>query len=221
MSQNPFIPKVNSAETTIESDNLDVSHDTFDDTSGGGGTNTIKKTVYGKGEVSGLNHDIYNNLILEDYVYLKPADLNSAIDVIILKRLKDKVEGRCIKPGYLIPNTVKIISRSLGMINNANFDGTTTYKVKYSADVCNPAIGQIVQCIVGNIDKAQVICYIENIENASQSPVEIYLFKHHHVGNVEFSMLKDKDIVNVKIAGSKFKYRDTQIMAIAQFLDKV
>ena len=68
MSQNPFIPKVNSAETTIESDNLDVSHDTFDDTSGGGGTNTIKKTVYGKGEVSGLNHDIYNNLILEDYV---------------------------------------------------------------------------------------------------------------------------------------------------------
>ena len=60
MSQNPFIPKVNSAETTIESDNLDVSHDTFDDTSGGG-TNTIKKTVYGKGEVSGLNHDIYNS----------------------------------------------------------------------------------------------------------------------------------------------------------------
>jgi hypothetical protein len=52
------------------------------------------------------------------------------------------------------------------------------------------------------------------------SPVEIYLFKHHHVGNVEFSMLKEGDIVNVKIAGSKFKYRDTQIIAIAQFLDK-
>jgi len=117
-----------------------------------------------------------------------------------------------------MPDSVKILSRSLGMINNANFEGITTYKVKYRADVCNPAIGQIIQCTVGNIDKSQVICYIDSPD---KSPVEIYLFKHHHVGNVEFSLLKDGDIINVKVAGNKYEYRDTQIIAIAQFLDKI
>ena len=198
---------------TIESANLDVEHGGDADMMDGGAR---KRDL--KAEMAGLNHNIYNNLVLEDYVYLKPRDLNSAIDEIILKKLKAKVEGYCIKPGYVIPNTIKIMSRSLGMINNANFDGITTYKVKYSAYVCNPAEGQIVQCIVGNIDKSQVICYIESVDT---SPVEIYLFKHHHVGNVEFSMLKEDDIVNVKIAGSKYKYRDTQIIVIAEFLNKI
>jgi len=185
--------------TIIENINMD-----------GGGAHNI--------DSENINHDIYKSIILDEHVYLKPRDLNNKIDEIILKKLKNKVEGRCIKCGYIMPNTVKIVSRSLGMINNANFEGITTYKVKYSADVCNPTIGQIVQCIVGNIDKAQVICYVDTED---KSPVEIYLFKHHHLGNVEFSLLKNGDIINVKIAGSKYEYRDTQIIAIAQFLDKV
>jgi DNA-directed RNA polymerase subunit E'/Rpb7 len=171
-----------------------------------------------KSDVDRLNHDIYKSIMLNEYVYLLPKDLNKKIDDIILLKLKSKVEGRCIKPGYIMPDSVKILSRSLGMINNANFEGITTYKVKYSADVCNPAIGQIIQCTVGNIDKSQVICYIDNPD---KSPVEIYLFKHHHVGNVEFSLLKQDDIINVKVAGNKYEYRDTQIIAIAQFLDKI
>jgi hypothetical protein len=76
---------------------------------------------------------------------------------------------------------------------------------------------QIIQCIVGNIDKSQVICYIDSPEI---SPIEIYLFKHTHVGNIEFSTLKEDDIINVKIGGSKWEYKDTQINSIAQFISK-
>jgi len=106
------------------------------------------------------------------------------------------------------------------MINNASFDGRTTYKIKYTCDVCNPVIGQIVQCKVGNIDKSQAICYIDNPET---SPIEIFLCKHFnfHIGNAEFAALKENDIVNVKIAGSQWEYRDTQIKSIAQFINKV
>ena len=114
-----------------------------------------------------------------------------------------------------MPDTVEIQTRSLGMINNASFDGMTTYKIKFTANVCNPVIGQIIQCKIGNIDKSQVICYIDI---PSQSPIEIYLFKHHHVGNIEFANLKINDIVSVKIGGSKWEYKDTQINSIAQFI---
>ena len=163
-----------------------------------------------------VNEDLYKTIVLSEYIYLKPADLNFKIDDIILNKLKRKIEGKCLKVGYIMPNTIEIQTRSLGMINNASFDGMTTYKITFTCNVCNPVINQIIQCKVGNIDKSQVICYIGEPE---VSPVEVYLFKHHHVGNPEFIALKNNDIINVKIGGSKWEYNDTCINSIAQFVN--
>jgi len=165
-----------------------------------------------------VNEELYKNIVLDEYIYLKPTDLNFRIDNIILTKLKWKVEGKCHKVGYIIPNSIVIQSRSLGMINNASFDGMTTYKVIFTCNVCNPVIGQIIQCKVGNIDKSQVICYIGEI---SDSPIEIYLFKQNHVGNTEFAALKNNDIINVKIGGNQWGYNDKQINSIAQFVNLV
>jgi len=162
-------------------------------------------------------NELNKNILLEEYIYLKAIDLNNKIDDIILLKLKKKVEGKCIKVGYIMPNSIKIQLRSLGLINNANFDGITTYKVKYTADVCNPVVGQIVQCEVYNVGKS-VICYLDTPE---RSPLEVYLFKHHHIGNTDFANLSKGDIINVKIGGSKWEYRDRQIVAIGQFISKI
>lgn len=163
------------------------------------------------------NQELYRNVLLEEYIYLKPSDLNNKIDDIILQKLKRKVEGKCIKVGYVVPNSIKILTRSLGIVNNTNFDGITMYKVKYSVDVCNPAIGQIVHCTVFNIDKSQIICYVDNPET---SPMELFLFKHHHTGNTEFAGLIIGDMVSVRVGGSKWEYRDKQIITISQFVAK-
>lgn len=162
--------------------------------------------------------ELYKTLMLDEFIYLKPIDLNSKIDDVILARLKKKVEGKCIKYGYLMPNSIKILSRSMGIINNTNFDGITMYKIKYSAEICNPAIGQVVQCQVFNIDKSQVICYIDKPDS---SPLELFLFKHHHTNNTDFAALKIGDIVNVSVGGSKWEYRDTRIIVIAQYVNTV
>ena len=193
------------------------------------------------------NTELYKNVILEEYIYLKASDLNNKIDDIILLKLRKKIEGKCVKIGYVMPNSIKIIVRSLGIINNANFDGITTYKIQYTADICNPGIGQIIQCEIGNIDKSQIICYVDTPNGDLQqratperpiqplvldsrlrfsatpekSPLEIYLFKHHHLGNTEFAGLQKGDIVNVKIGGSKWEYKDKQIICIAQYINKI
>ena len=161
------------------------------------------------------NTELYKNVILDEYIYLKASDLNHKIDDIILLKLKKKVEGKCIKIGYVMPDSIKIVMRSLGIINNANFEGITTYKIKFTADICNPVIGQHIQCEVGNIDKSQIICYIDTPD---KSPVEIYLFKHHHLNNTEFTKLQVNNIIHVKIVGSKWEYKDRQITTIAQYI---
>jgi len=199
-------------------------------------TNNIKKSTESKNivDVSGdaklsdkehvlktnieYNTELYKNVILDEYIYLKASDLNHKIDDIILLKLKKKVEGKCIKIGYVMPGSIKIVMRSLGIINNANFEGITTYKIKFTADICNPAIGQNIQCEVGNIDKSQIICYIDTPD---KSPVEIYLFKHHHLNNTEFTKLQVNNIIHVKIVGSKWEYKDRQITTIAQYITTV
>jgi len=174
--------------------------------------------VDNKSEINkNINKDLYKTLLLEENIYIKPSDLNKKIDDIILLKLKKNIEGKCVKYGYVMPNSIEIKKRSLGIINNASFDGNTTYKINYTANVCNPTINQIIQCKVGHINKSQVICYIDISEH---SPIEIYLFKHNHVGNNEFLELKYNDIINIKVGISNFKYKDKQIVCIGEFLNK-
>ena len=164
------------------------------------------------------NNELYKYLLLEEYIYLNPNDLNKNIDTIILSKLKKKNEGKCYSNfGYIVPNTIEIKTRSSGLINNSSFDGKITYKIKYVANVCKPIDNIIIQCIVISIDKSQIICYIDDKKT---SPLEIYLFKHNHVGNNEFLELKDNDIINIKVGISNFKYKDKQIVCIGEFLSK-
>jgi DNA-directed RNA polymerase subunit E'/Rpb7 len=159
--------------------------------------------------------EISKPLELRDCVFLSARDINGKIEDTLLKKIKKDVEGKCVKAGFVIPDSVKIVSRSLGAINNANFTSVITYNVIYHALVCNPGVGAELACYVASIDKSQIVCYIDGVDI---SPLEIYLYKNHHVGNVDFVNLKVGDKIIAKLLASKFNFGDTQIIAIAQFL---
>lgn len=180
---------------------------------------SITSNIHNTSKTNKKNNELYKYLLLEEYIYVIPSELYKNIDTIILSKLKKKNEGKCYgNYGYIMPNTVEITKRSVGLINNSSFDGKITYKVNYIANVCKPNDNIIVECIVTSIDKSQIICYIDNKKT---SPLEIYLFKHNHQGSDEFLTLKEGDIVNVKIGGSKSQHKDTQIVCIAQYLHKI
>lgn len=161
--------------------------------------------------------NIFETIKLKENIYLNSSDINHNICNIILNKLRKKVEGKCIKEGFIRRNSVNVLSRSLGVMNNSNFDSGVHYVVVYSADVCNLTNGQVIEAEVENIDKSQVICYIGN---SNESPIEIYMFKHHHVGNTEFANLSKNDIVKIEIACSKYDFNDTQIVAIGKYISK-
>lgn len=164
------------------------------------------------------NYELYKNVVLTESIFLKPKFINSRMEETILNSLRAKLENKCIEAGYVVPNSIKIISRTLGMNNPANFEGVVTYNIKFSADVCNPAVGQIVVCRVNDMNKSQVICYIT--DNPKTSPLEIYLPRQNHIGVNEYNMLKIGDIIKVKIAGSQITAFDTQIVCIAEFVSQ-
>jgi DNA-directed RNA polymerase subunit E'/Rpb7 len=74
---------------------------------------------------------IYESRVLTTTIALLPKYLNNKdIQTIILNVLKAKVEGSCISDGYIKKDSVAILSRSLGCMENHDFSANVSYLIK-------------------------------------------------------------------------------------------
>jgi len=157
--------------------------------------------------------DIFLESILSTNIQLKPSEYNKDIDIIILEKLKNKVEGKCDKNGYIKPGSVEIIKRSMGQLLQAQFNGCSTFKVLYKILTCNPVEGMIVKCSVLNRNKMGLFC---ELYNHDPSPLTIILAKQHHLKDDRYEDIKIGSSVDVQIVGIRFEYNDTQISCIGR-----
>ena len=165
-----------------------------------------------------MSSQIYNKRILNTTIYIKPYDLNKKIDDVLNLRLQEKVEGICLKEGYIKPNTSNILSRTVGIINNGNFNGNIHYDIKYEAELCCPNNDDIIECKVLDNNKSAVNAYIEDEKT---SPLIIILARQHHQGNKTFVELEKDDNINIKVIAIKYEYLDKQILVLGEFLEKL
>lgn len=166
---------------------------------------------------SDIISSLYHKEILGTTIFVKPKDINKNINKVIQKNLQDKVEGICIKEGFIKPESTRVISKTEGKMNIATFNGNIKYNIKYEAEVCNPMEDQIIDCIVADNNKSIISAYVEDQDN---SPLSIILARQHHIGNKEFINLKNGDEIRVKIISKLFEFRDKQILVVCQFLQK-
>ena len=84
-----------------------------------------------------LNELIYpcKDEILYTRVILHPHQMNNELYINLKKNLVDKVEGKCIKDGFVI-KVYKILDHTSGVIEPENFTGAAVYDVKYLAKIC-------------------------------------------------------------------------------------
>ncbi len=160
--------------------------------------------------------DLYVQQTLDKMVYISSNDLNSDIDKNINLKLNNDLNGICIKEGFVKPNTIDIILRSEGNMKISNFKAVVYYNVKYNVMICNPIEGQIIECMVSEVNKSNITCYIETEET---SPLNIFLSKQHHLGNDEYAKIKSGDKIKIRVLAKKFQYLDKQILVIGQFLE--
>ena len=107
--------------------------------------------------------NLYTTNILEYRYHLQADEFGGDPDEIFLTKLKNEIEGRCIREGYVKMGSVKILGRSLGKINQAYFTGLPVYDIKFQAEVCNPPIGSIIECYVKDETKMGLVCEIKVI----------------------------------------------------------
>lgn len=183
-------------------------------------TTTNIETSDQEGGMPKSSHSEYTTRTLSDTVIIPPSSLNQGktLDELVIERLCGKVEGRCISDGYVRPESVEIVSRSLGCLENHDFAANMAFAVSYNCQVCNPMQGQVLDCVIDIADDTNIVCYVGDEET---SPVELYLFKENHVGDAVFSALAPGDKIRVAIIETVVEFGKPKVLATAQFLGRL
>ena len=113
--------------------------------------------------------------ILTEKIQINFNELNTRdINTKIYSILKNKVENKCYKSGYILQNSVKIINKTLGKIVNYDSSSMVEYNIRFSVKIIKPTIDDIIECYISEKNKLGILAYIKYkdiIENGTNNGI--------------------------------------------------
>lgn len=173
--------------------------------------------------------------IFEEKVPITPRNLanqNLNIQSILLSKLAETLEAKCSHHGWVVPNTLKLLSRSMGYVEKGRFTGDLVFHVQAQAKVLNPPSGYHLVCeVIGNNMMGMYVSYkvqmkekdkkTKEVTTRMVDAIKIILPRDLHIGNEEFAKVQIGDRVNVEIKKSRFQVNDPYILSVGIFEGKV
>ena len=161
---------------------------------------------------------MFSTIYLDERVAILPNELNNirsedGIRDILVAKLREKHEGKCNANGYVKPNSIELIARSMGQAENGRFTGNLIYDCKIKCEVLFPIAGTIMEGIVLKVVKMGA--YVVNEE-----AIRILLPRDIHLGDANFDSIQQGSTVKVRIERSRFQANDLFIMAIGKLVSE-
>jgi DNA-directed RNA polymerase subunit E'/Rpb7 len=139
-------------------------------------------------------------------IHLESKFLQRNVQASLLAQVRHRFEGICVAEGYIQRGSLTIVDHSLGRTNYIR--GGLDYTVKFQADVCMPHPGQLFQMPVTLKSKIGL--------HAESTPIKALLPRDLHIGNVEFDDVKEKEVVEFEVIGSRFQQGDDSIVVLGK-----
>jgi DNA-directed RNA polymerase subunit E'/Rpb7 len=158
------------------------------------------------------NNNIFFPSLIHSRIDILPHRLNQNIENEIMNIAKDKIEGKCVKEGFVQIGTLKIKKRSIGTVSNCHFTGAVTFDVIFEAKVCNPPKGAILETTIYRKNKLGFKC--------KHGPLDIIVPKEIHKNKDIFKNLDINNKVNIIVIGSKFNLDDSNIAIIGKLVNE-
>ena len=155
---------------------------------------------------------IYIKNILTRKIHLPFSLLGDNIKELIQQKLNKTYEGKCIKEGFLKPNSINIITYSSGVIkgNNVLFD------VAFNCLICKPVEGMRIKVIVKNVTKAGI-----RAEYKEPTPIIVFISRDQSYKDELFNSIKEEDDIYIKVIGIRYELNDKFISVIASVDKKI
>jgi hypothetical protein len=153
----------------------------------------------------------------EKKINLTPGEFNEvkkqSIDSLLESKAKLLIENKCSEQGFVLPGSIKLLSRSMGYFESARFTGDAIYYLKLEGKVIYPADGVRV---VGEVIRKNKMGLYVNYNDA----IRVQVPRDLHIGSEEYEEVEVGDYVEVELKRSKFQINDPYILASAIFIDK-
>jgi DNA-directed RNA polymerase subunit E'/Rpb7 len=157
-----------------------------------------------------------HSVLFEEQISLVPSDFSkeiTSINDMLLDKLKTKLENKCSRNGYVLPDSLKILSRSLGKASLGRYVGDYVFYVQLQGNVLNPPDGIVLEGEV--VSKNKMGLYI-NYKNA----IRVIVPRDLHIGNEEFDSVNVGEQIKVEIKKSRFQVNDESILSVGVFISK-
>ena len=105
-------------------------------------------------------NDIFFNTIIEKKFSIRPELINNNFEDNLENHIKKQLEGFCIKEGYVLPDSISILKRSIGSLNNYQFNGNIMFNVKLGLKICNIPSECVITAKIKKINKLGILAYL-------------------------------------------------------------
>jgi DNA-directed RNA polymerase subunit E'/Rpb7 len=155
-------------------------------------------------------------VLLKEKIKLEPKFLCKKYHIEILKKLKEKVEGKCTKHGYIEEDSIEIYKITPGVIDIASLCGMIIYDVYFNAKLCNPVIGNIIKAHVKNTNRFGVLLEAKPV-------MDIIIAKNsiNIQSEIDLETVKIDQELTIEIIGKKFELGDKRITIIGKVIKDV
>lgn len=167
----------------------------------------------------------YSNEILTEKIQIDFSEINTKdINTKIYTLLKNKIENKCYKSGYIIQNSIKIINKTLGKIVNYDSTSMIEYNIRFSVKIIKPTIDDIIECYISEKNKLGILAYIKYkdiIENGknngiSESPLLI-IIPMESINDID--KYNDNMKIKVVVKAIRIKFDANKIQVIGNIED--
>ena len=154
-------------------------------------------------------------VVFEEKVALSPKDLNTlkevnSIDEKILEYLRDKLEKKCSTHGYVLPGSLRLLSRSMGLIENGRYTGSVIYHVQVQGRVYNPANGTFIEGKV--LKKNNMGLYV-----IYKDAIRIIVPRDLHIGDEDYDSVQVGETIQIEVRKSRFQVNDPFILSVGNY----
>ena len=156
-------------------------------------------------------------------VQLAPSELNVDFNQAILSRLRKDLEGVCTRFGYIRPNSIEVIKRSVGHFVKQHFNGHIRFEMVCKAEVCNPPQGLVVKAIVKVKNEMGVLAESSIEMDGKVVPVLDIIVPLRAAGissEINLDTVRIGEEIYVSVLSKRYQLKDQKISVIGKAVKK-
>lgn len=156
---------------------------------------------------------LYYKIISQKKIYIRFQETSNSIETILLRKLKETIEGKCNSEGFVKPESIQILSYS----NGECFKNMLLFTISFTCMVCKPVEGMKLHVKAVNITKAGIRA---KLNDDQYSPLDIFVARDHNINHSQYQNIQENTDFMVEVIGCRYELNDRTISIISVIADE-